>query len=159
MKSLEGQYLTFLLKSETYGIPIGCVREINRVGEITPVPRTPEFIKGVFNLRGKIIPVINLREKLGIKAIPFDRDTCTIVVETEGGQIGCIVDAVKEVVTLSENQVEPPPQFGQGGSQSVLIGLGKTPQSIIILIDISKAFSIENMEQVTQLQDVQKEAA
>jgi purine-binding chemotaxis protein CheW len=150
-KSKAGQYLTFQLKAESYGVPIEAVREINRVGEITPVPKTPDFVKGVMNLRGKIIPVVNLRVKFGMDFQDYTRDTCIIVIDTEIGQLGMIVDAVKEVVTLNEAQIEATPSLGQGSSANFVRGLGKVDSKVVILLDILSAFSAENMASIGDL--------
>lgn len=136
-----GQYLTFKLMSEFYGVAIEHVREINRVGEITPVPKTPPFIKGVMNLRGKIIPVVNLRERFGIEAEKYTRDTCIIVIDTPNNQIGLIVDSVKEVLTLESKVIEAPPNFGHSKTTDFITGMGKYDDKVIILVDIVSVFT------------------
>lgn len=146
-----GQYLTFQLQSEFYAVPIETVREINRVGEITPVPKTPPFVKGVMNLRGKIIPVINLRIKFGMEAQAYTRDTCIIVIDTEIGQVGMIVDAVKEVVDLKANQIESSPQFNQNPANNFIQGLGKLEDRVIIMLDMAAALSQDNLEKVVSI--------
>jgi purine-binding chemotaxis protein CheW len=150
-KAQPGQYLTFQLMNEQYGVPIETVREINRVGEITPVPRTPDFVKGVMNLRGKIIPVINLRVRFGMSSQEYTRDTCIIVIDTDFGQVGMIVDAVKEVADLTQNQIEPAPVLGNERTMSFIRGMGKLEDKVIILVDVVSALSQEHM---TQLQTV-----
>jgi purine-binding chemotaxis protein CheW len=146
-----GQFLTFQLLSEQYGVPIEAVREINRVGEITPVPKTPEFVKGVMNLRGKIIPVINLRIKFGMPAQEYTRDTCIVVIESDIGQVGMIVDSVKEVVDLTALQIEPPPVLGNCKEMSFVKGLGKLEDRVIILVDVVAALSHESLTQMAQI--------
>jgi purine-binding chemotaxis protein CheW len=155
-KAKPGQYLTFQLMSEQYGVPIEAIREINRVGEITPVPRTPDFVKGVMNLRGKIIPVINLRVRFGMASQEYTRDTCIIVIDTDFGQVGMIVDAVKEVADLNENQIEPPPVLGNEKTLSFVRGMGKLDDKVIILVDVVSALS---QEQMTQLHDASSHVA
>lgn len=157
-KAKEGQYLTFQLMAEQYGVPIETVREINRVGEITPVPRTPEYVKGVMNLRGKIIPVVNLRVKFGMDTQAYTRDTCIIVIDTEIGQVGMIVDSVKEVVDLVANQIEPSPVLGNEATMSFVRGMGKVDQRVIILVDIVSAFSREQLAGMTNIAPVQEAA-
>ena len=152
-KALPGQYLTFRLMAEQYGVPIETVREINRVGEITPVPRTPDFVKGVMNLRGKIIPVINLRVRFGMPSQDYTRDTCIIVIDTDFGQVGMIVDAVKEVADLDQNQIEPPPVLGNEKTMSFIRGMGKLEDKVIILVDVVSALSHENLTQINQAAD------
>jgi purine-binding chemotaxis protein CheW len=150
-----GQYLTFQLMSEQYGVPIATVREINRVGEITPVPKTPDFVKGVMNLRGKIIPVINLRVRFGMQSIDYTRDTCIIVIDTDFGQVGMIVDAVREVADLTQQQIEPPPVLGNEKALAFIRGMGKLEDRVIILVDVVSALS---QEQLTQLHEVKTAA-
>lgn len=154
-----GQYLTFQLMNEFYGVPIGSVREINRVGEITPVPKTPDFVKGVMNLRGKIIPVINLRVKFGMNEEAYTRDTCIIVIDSQIGQVGMIVDAVKEVVDLLENQIEPSPALGNESGHQFVRGMGKADNRVIILVDVVSAFSAENMGQMASMASEEAAAA
>lgn len=145
MKAKPGQYLTFQLLSEQYGVAIETVREINQFGEITPVPRTPDYVKGVMNLRGKIIPVVNLRIKFGMDPQDTTRDTCIIVIDTEIGQVGMIVDSVKEVVSLQDSQIEPSPVLGNENAMSFVRGMGKVDNRVVILIDIVSAFSADQM--------------
>ncbi len=151
IKAKPGQYLTFQLMSEQYGVAIETVREINQFGEITPVPRTPEYVKGVMNLRGKIIPVVNLRVKFGMGPQDTTRDTCIIVIDTEIGQVGMIVDSVKEVVDLQENQIEPPPILGNEHAMSFVRGMGKVDNRVVILVDIVSVFSADQMGQIANL--------
>lgn len=139
-----GKYLTFVLDGRRYGVPIATVREINRVSEITPVPRTPEFVVGVMNLRGKAIPVVDLRMKLGVKAGKFTRETCIIVIDTPKGESGIIVDAVQEVIDFTPAQLELPPRLHQPGETGFVSGVGKLEDRIVILIDILLALSPEN---------------
>jgi purine-binding chemotaxis protein CheW len=149
-KAKPGQYLTFQLMNEQYGVAIETVREINQFGEITPVPRTPNYVKGVMNLRGKIIPVVNLRIKFGMDSQDTTRDTCIIVIDTAIGQVGMIVDSVKEVVDLQENQIEPSPVLGNEHAMSFVRGMGKVDNKVVILVDIVSAFSPEQMGQISQ---------
>ena len=155
----EGQFLTFLLGQEHYGVHIESVREINRVGEITPVPKTPSFVKGVMNLRGKIIPVINLRLKFAMEEVGHTRDTCIIVMETPSGQMGMIVDAVKEVVDLKANELEQTPEMGDGQANQFVMGLGKLENRVIILVDVVAALSPAQLQELSELSGVDEHAA
>ncbi|MBC7740970.1 MAG: purine-binding chemotaxis protein CheW [Bdellovibrionaceae bacterium] len=139
----EGQYLTFLLNSQNYGIPIGAVREINEFSEIIPIPRTPDFVIGVMNLRGKVVPVVDLRMKFGMERIQNTAQTCIIVIDTTIGQVGSVVDAVCEVVTLSSSQIEPPPVLGEASELRFVTGIGLQNEKLIILVDIVSALSKE----------------
>ena len=139
----EGQYLTFLLNSQIYGVPIAAVREINEVTEINPIPKTPDFVIGVMNLRGKVVPVVDLRMKFGMRSIPNTPETCIIVIDTQVGQVGTIVDSVCEVIELSNAQIEPPPILGDSNELSFVSGVGLLNDKVIILIDIIGALSKE----------------
>ncbi len=142
-KNNEGQYLTFLLNSQNYGIPIGAVREINEVSDIIPIPRTPEFVIGVMNLRGKVVPVVDLRMKFGMTRIPNTPQTCIIVIDTAVGQVGSLVDAVCEVVSLTLNQIEPPPVLGEENELRFVTGIALLNEKLIVLVDIIGALSRE----------------
>jgi purine-binding chemotaxis protein CheW len=144
--SKAGQYLTFSLNKQLYGVPIGAVREINRLSEITPVPQTPLFVAGVMNLRGKVIPVVNLRLKLEMERSTYTKETCIIVIETDGGQIGTIVDSVSGVIELSSGQIEPAPQLSSHESGHIM-GMGKHENQVIILLDIAENLSKSQLEE------------
>lgn len=146
--------LTFSLASEGYGISILKVKEIIGMMEITPVPRTPDFIKGVINLRGKIIPVMDLRTKFGMMEQEYDERTCIIVVEVSmnGVQklIGVVVDTVSEVVTISDEQIEPPPEYGTSVEHNSILGIGKIKERVVIILDIDEVFLCEEMMKVIE---------
>lgn len=141
--------LTFSLGSEGYGISILKVKEIIGMMDITPVPRTPEFIKGVINLRGKIIPVMDLRVKFSMDAQEYDERTCIIVVEVSinGAQklLGVVVDTVSEVVTISSDQIEPPPEYGTSVEHNSILGIGKIKERVVIILDIDEVFLCEEV--------------
>lgn len=144
--------LTFSLGSEGYGITILKVKEIIGMMDITPVPRTPEFIKGVINLRGKIIPVMDLRTKFGMTEQEYDERTCIIVVEVlmKGAQklIGVVVDMVSEVVTISSDQIEPPPEYGTSAEHNSILGIGKIKDRVVIILDIDEIFVCDEVLKV-----------
>jgi purine-binding chemotaxis protein CheW len=147
----EGKYLTFVLGSEEYGIEILKVREIIGMMDITSVPQTPDYMKGVINLRGKVIPVIDLRLKFEMTELKHTQETCTIVVEVNSSLIGIIVDTVSEVVNIGGEAVEDTPAFGQGIDTDFIIGLGKVHEKIIILLDIEQVMSTEELEMVEEM--------
>lgn len=130
-----GQYLTFILRGQSYAVPIESVREINRMCEIAPVPQTPPYVAGVINLRGKVIPVIDLRLRFDFPLSTITKESCIIVIESKHGQVGTIVDAVSGVVDLRQDEIEPPPHLGNDENLSFIIGMGKTAQEVIILVD------------------------
>ena len=143
----DNKYLIFSLGNETYGIPILYVKTIERKMDITPVPKTPVFVKGITNLMGKIIPVIDLKQKFGIGAVEVTDRTCIVIIETRtdsGIQTnGLMVDAVSEVVDISEGYIEPVPQRGDSGAeQDFMSGIGKVKDRVIILLDIQKILDL-----------------
>ncbi len=140
-----GQYLVFVLNQQAYGVAISTVREINRVTEITPIPKTPLFVAGVMNLRGSLVPVVNLRLKFGLELAAFTKHTCIIVIESEHGPVGMIVDAVSGVQDLQSMQIEAPPAIGEDPDQSFINGMGKIGNQVIILIDIVHALSKDEL--------------
>jgi purine-binding chemotaxis protein CheW len=147
-KGCEGKYLTFSLAGEEYGIGILKVKEIIGMMSITRIPQTPDYVKGVINLRGKVIPVIDLRAKFGLEAGEQTERTCVVVVEVsrEAGRIlmGCIVDSVSEVLNIRENEIEETPDFGTSLDIRFILGMAKIASGIKILLDIDKVLgSIE----------------
>ena len=141
----ERQLVIFDLADETYGVDIDSVREIIRIQEITKVPRTPEFVEGVINLRGKVIPVIDLRKRFGFRQAEATKDTRIVVVDIGGNDIGVVVDAVTEVLRLSADSVEPPTGAITTADSDYLLGIAKLETRLIILLDLQKALA--NMEQ------------
>jgi purine-binding chemotaxis protein CheW len=136
--SLEGKYLTFRLGDEEYGLEILKVQEIIGLMRVTPVPQTPAYIRGVINLRGKVIPVVNLRLKFGMASAEDTDHTCVIVVEVEGNRVGIIVDDVCEVLDIEAKDIEPPPPMGHAMEQDFILGMGKVGERVKILLDIEK---------------------
>ncbi len=142
-ETLAGKYLSFFLAKEEYGIQILRVREIIGIVDITPLPRTPEFVKGVVNLRGKIIPVVDLRAKFGMAGAAYGAETCIVVVDLRSDvdgsvvQMGCVVDTVSEVLDVRAEQVEEAPPCARANSD-FLLGLGKCKDKVLILLDIDR---------------------
>ena len=139
-----GKYLTFKLLDEEYGLEIIRVREIIGVMGITAVPQMPPFMKGVINLRGKVIPVIDLRLKFGFNEIEYTEQTCIIVVDV-GKEIGIIVDTVSEVLDISSDRIEPPPSVGTSTDTTFILGMGKVGDAVKILLDIDKVLTVEGL--------------
>ena len=146
----EGKYLAFILDNETYGIEILRVREIIGLMDVTTVPQTPEYMKGVINLRGKVIPVIDLRLKFSMQEKEHTDETCVIVVEVNNTSIGIIVDSVSEVLEITRGEIEESPHFGQDIDTSYIMGLGKVKEKIVILLDIEEILSYEELDMVSQ---------
>ncbi len=133
-----GMYLTFGLADEEYGVEILKVREIIGMMEITAVPKAPPHVKGVINLRGKVVPVIDLRTRFTMEQAEATDETCIIVVVVGNREIGVVVDRVSEVLDIAAEQIEDPPTFGTTVDTSFIIGMGKTEQRVTILLDITK---------------------
>ena len=141
LSSRGGKYLTFVLLKEEYGVDILCVREIIGTMDITSIPQTPPFVRGVINLRGKIIPVIDLRLKFGMQEKAVDKETCIIVVEAQDTLMGVMVDTVSEVMDIDAAQIEDAPSFGTQVDTSFIRGMGKVGGKVKILLDIEKVLS------------------
>lgn len=135
------QLVGFVLGNEEYGVDIQKVQEINRILEITRVPRTPEFVMGVINLRGNVIPVINLRERFGLPLKDNDKDVRIIVVEVQTKIIGIMVDAVSEVLRIPASTIEPPPDIVTGVDTKYIQGVGKLQDRLLIMLDLDKILS------------------
>ena len=149
-----GKYLTFSLEKEEYGIGILKVKEIIGMMPITSVPRTPEFVKGVVNLRGKVIPVLDLRAKFEMPSIPYTERTCIIVVEIDSSVstilIGIVVDSVCEVLNIREEEIEETPKFGTRLKHDYILGMAKRDGGVKILLNIDKVLSSEEMMEIAQ---------
>ena len=145
----EGKYLTFTLADEEYGIGILKIKEIIGMMPITTVPQTPEFVKGVINLRGKVIPVIDLRLRFGMGEIDYTERTCIIVVEIDGQAgtvlIGIVVDSVSEVLNVKGDDIEDTPTFGTKLDTEYILGMAKMEGSVKILLDIDQVLSAEEL--------------
>jgi purine-binding chemotaxis protein CheW len=145
----EGKYLTFSLADEEYGIGILKVREIIGMLSITPVPQTPSFVKGVINLRGQVIPVVDLRLKFGMEELEYTERTSIIVVEVKGQAgnipIGIVVDAVSEVVNIKGDDIENTPTFGANLDTNYISGMAKAEGGVKILLDIDRVLSAEEL--------------
>jgi len=139
-QSRAGKYLTFFLAGEEYGLEILKVSEIIGMQPITRVPRMPEFVRGVINLRGKVIPITDLRSKFGMEH-DGSEDSCIIVVQMRGIMTGVVVDRVSEVVAIAEADIEDAPTFGAGIHTEFLLGIGKTGGRVKLLLDIDKVLA------------------
>ena len=140
-----GKFLTFLMANEKYGLEILKVREIMGMMDVTSIPTTPAFIRGVINLRGKVIPVVDLRLKFGIKAKEDTQRTCIIVVHlaqtAQEMTVGIIVDEVSDVLDIKQDEIEPPPSFGENIRTDFILGMGKVDQKVMTLLDIDRVLT------------------
>ncbi len=157
----SGKYLTFQIDDEEFGILVLRIREIMGIQAITPVPHTPAHVKGVINLRGKVIPVVDMRLKLGLAKRDYDERTCIIVASVQCGDepvlMGIVVDGVSEVVTIAEEQIEDPPKFGGGVQVRYLLGMAKTSGKVKLLLDIDEALSAEDLSHLREIIEQHKE--
>ncbi|MBA4252224.1 MAG: chemotaxis protein CheW [Chlorobiaceae bacterium] len=142
------QIVSFNIGEEEFGVDILKVQEINRMINITQVPNSPDYISGVINLRGRIIPIIDLRKRLGMQSKQHDKDTRIIVVELEGKTIGFIVDSVREVLRIPKNITEPPPSIVNGIDSDYITAVGKLEDRLLILLDLERLVSNKELETV-----------
>jgi purine-binding chemotaxis protein CheW len=152
-----GKYLTFIVDQEEFGVAVLKVREIMGIQEVTAVPQTPAWMKGVINLRGKIIPVVDLRLKFGLAAAAYTERTCIVVVQIHSGadllSTGIVVDEVSEVLTMSPGDIEDTPDFGSGVDTAYILGMAKIKGKVKILLDIDKvlnSYEIRGLEAALQ---------
>ena len=141
-----GKYLTFALAQERYSVPVLKVREIMRLCPVTPVPRMPAYIKGVINLRGKIVPVVDLRERFGLGQLDETERICIVVVQVDSGEgasrlTGMIVDVVEEVSHFQADDLEPPPDFGDAIDARFIVGMAKSKGTVKTVLDIDRLLS------------------
>lgn len=145
----DDKYLTFTLADEEYGIGLLKVREIIGIMNITPMPHTPPYVKGIINLRGRIIPVVDLRQKFGLEGAEYTKRTCIIVVEVNSRsgtlQIGVVVDFVSEVLPIQAADIDPSPSFGNGVQTRYILGIGKAKDGVKILLNIDQVLVGEEL--------------
>ncbi len=150
----EGKYLTFALGDEQYAIPITQIREIIGMQAITSAPNLPNFLKGLTNLRGKIVPVLDLRLKFGLAEKEYDRNTSIVILETEfeGKQktSGIIVDNVKEVKFIGKELIDEPPRFAGGFNQEFLSGIARVGEGVLMLLDANNILSLDEKKEIEQ---------
>ena len=155
--SAPQQYLTFTLGGEMFAVAILNVKEIIEFGTVTEIPMMPGFIRGVINLRGAVVPVIDLSCRFGGKSTEVARRTCIVIVELEQGDqkhdIGVMVDAVSEVLEIARGEIEPPPSFGAKIRTDFISGMGKVNGSFVIILDVARVLSVEEIAMLTQASD------
>lgn len=152
------QFLTFTLGKEIFALDIGTVREVLELTSITKIPRTPEFMRGVINLRGHAVPVVDMRLKLGMSKGEDTVDTCIIIVEIEfDGEftvMGALVDSVREVFEMTPDTIEPAPKMGAAINAEYIKGMGRQNEQFIIIIDINKIFSAEELAMAKEMASI-----
>lgn len=145
---ISSQYVTFMLGGETYGIPILKLNEIIAYQALTIIPNVPSFVKGVLNLRGTVVPVIDLRERFHMEAKVYDQTTVIMILEVSGRILGLVVDSVSDVVTINHEDIRPRPHFSTKISVKFIQGMGVKDNRFIILLDVDKLLSEEEMDAV-----------
>jgi purine-binding chemotaxis protein CheW len=147
------QYLTFLLGGEMFAIEIQNIKEIIEYGHLTTVPMMPDFVRGVINLRGRVVPVIDLSVRFGRKAPETTKRTCNVIIEVQAEgetiDIGIVVDAVSEVLEIPASEIEPPPSFGAKIRADFISGMGKVNGEFVIILGLNKVLSVEEMAMLT----------
>lgn len=147
----HGRYLTFDIGDEVYGIEISHVKEIIGLQQINTMPEMPEYIKGIINLRGMIIPIIDVRLRFKKEPIPYTDRTCIIVIETDNITVGLIVDNVAEVLSIDDEDIAPPPDAISGLQNKYLKGIGKTGERVKLLIDCQKLLKEDEIEAISNV--------
>lgn len=154
------QYLTFLLSGEMYAVGILNVKEIIEYGQLTEIPMVPPFIRGVINLRGSVVPVIDLAARFGGSQTSVSRRTCIVIIELTGGNagedrhdVGVVVDAVSEVLEISGTDIEPPPAFGANIRADFIDGMGKIAGKFVIILNIQRVLSVDEIAHLATLQE------
>ena len=160
------QYLTFSLAGEMFAVGILNVKEIIEYGNLTEIPMMPAFIRGVINLRGAVVPVVDLAVRFGGKTAEIGRRTCIVIVEMKGAEsgdashdIGIMVDAVSEVLEIPGSEIEPPPTFGAKIRADFIAGMGKVNSKFVIILDIMRVLSVDEMAVITDISKHSSEAA
>lgn len=148
---LAGKYLTVFLASEKYGVPITPIEDIIEMKEITSVPQTSEFLEGVINLRGTVIPVVDLRKKFQVEVREYDRKTCIVVVQLEDVLTGLIVDRVDEVVDFPDDRIDPAPDMSHQIQTRYIAGMGKREDEVIILLNLEEVLEEDEKENLREL--------
>ncbi len=159
MSDEEQQYLTFLLSGEMFAIAIMNIKEIIEYGNLTEVPMMPEFIRGVINLRGSVVPVIDLSARFGRRVTEISRRTCIVIIEAEANDgskqdIGVMVDSVSEVLEIPRSEIEPPPAFGAKIRVDFMRGMGKVAGEFVIILNANKVLSVDELSMLGQATSV-----
>jgi len=143
---MEHQLVVFELENEKYGVDIASVEGIIKMQEITRLPHAPEFIEGITNLRGTIVPVVDLRTRFGLPSKEPTRDTRIVIANMDSSKVGIIVDAVTQVIRVPEDKIEPPPQMSVTINSAFIKNIAKLESELVILLDLGKVLSIEERE-------------
>ena len=153
VKQDDNQYLTFMLGGEMFAIGILNIKEIIEYGSLTTVPMMPVFIRGVINLRGRVVPVVDLLSRFGRQSAAVNKRTCIVIIEVEADadkhDVGIVVDAVSEVLEIASGEIEPAPSFGAKIRSDFISGMGKVNGKFVIILDVNKVLSVDEMASIT----------
>jgi purine-binding chemotaxis protein CheW len=158
-RARAGKYLGFRLADELFAVEVLVAREIIEMQRVTRLPRTPHYVLGMINLRGKIVPVVDLRLKLGLQDAGAERETRIVVVEVRGMRTGVVVDGVSEVLDIAAGQIEVPPHLGEGADVAYLLGIAKVKDQVFILMNLESVLSAEDVVQLSRLAGAAGESA
>ncbi|MCL1896071.1 MAG: chemotaxis protein CheW [Clostridiales bacterium] len=148
----HGRYLIFSLDGSMYGLPIRFVTEVVPIQPVTRVPETPGYVKGIINLRGRIIPIVDVRLKFGKQEIPYNDRTCIIVIDVNAVVVGLVVDKVNDVLTIEDSQIAQPPAGGTLGFENRYIdGIGKSGDMVLLLLNAEKLLRADEMEMIDEI--------
>lgn len=154
------QYLTFILSDEEFGVPVMSIKEITEYGHLTKVPMVPDFIQGIVNLRGNVVPVISLASKFGLEIKPIDKRTCIIIMDTQLGNknvvMGVVVDKVLQVIEIPDDNIEPAPSLGATIQTDFIRGMGKIDDNFLIILDVVQVLS---GDEIAMMHDLNKKEA
>lgn len=149
---MSNRFLTFFIDTEQYGLDISRIKEIIRLMDITEIPKTPSFVKGVINLRGSIIPVVDVRLKFGMSSIEETVDTTIVIYEVEKVSIGFIVDRVEDVVTIAKESISAAPDFGSSIDTTFISGVAEVDEGVIMILDLKNIFDNNELTLVGQME-------
>ncbi|KAB1441076.1 chemotaxis protein CheW [Pseudodesulfovibrio senegalensis] len=161
--SAQGQYLTFVLGKEIFALDISKVREVLEITKVSEIPRTPKYMRGVINLRGHAVPVVEMRTKLGMERIDDTVDTCIIILEVlledELLAIGALVDSVREVVEMPDREIEAAPKMGSAINADYIKGMGRQGDNFVIIVDVDSVFSKKELQVASEVSGSREEVA
>ncbi|MEN6436253.1 MAG: chemotaxis protein CheW [Anaerolineaceae bacterium] len=146
---MQNQLVVFSIGNEFYGVDVDAVESIIKMQEITRLPHAPEFVEGITNLRGAVVPILDLRKRFGLEAVEATRDTRIMIVNMNNTNVGMVVDAVTQVVRISAESIDPPPQMAMTVNSAFIKGIAKLDEMLIILLDLKKVLTVDEYERLS----------
>lgn len=153
------QLISFMVGNEEYGMEILRVKEVIRMPEVTPLPKSPSFVKGIINLRGDVIPIVDLRDKFGLEQVEYSASTRVIVVDVDGKLVGMVVDSASQVLRVPADQINPPPPVAGGLPSELIDGVGKVGERLIILLNIDRILSSDERIELARIKPTEAQPA